>query len=281
MRRLVIVSALVLSCAGLFAQVSVDSWKTVPMDASRTGVVASTASNVAESMGEVKGRVYYAPNGRRLRGSARKAAKVMLAAQPAMAEVKGVIAYSTRQMERTAPDCELFNWFVDEMMAAVADSVGRKVDIGIANTGGVRVDMPEGEVLVDDIMSMFPFRNNLCYLSMRGREVREVLDRMVSTRYQIVGGCEVVAKGKELVSVKVGGEPLDDDKLYGVASISFLLDGGDGYNLRDQAEEVIICDGYIMDTMLAYVKGLAAKGEPVEYGKDNRLVFLGEGEGDE
>ena len=114
MRRLVIVSALVLSCAGLFAQVSVDSWKTVPMDASRTGVVASTASNVAESMGEVKGRVYYAPNGKRLRGSARKAAKVMLAAQPAMAEVKGVIAYSTRQMERTAPDCELFNWFVDD-----------------------------------------------------------------------------------------------------------------------------------------------------------------------
>lgn len=281
MRRLVIVPAFVLSCAGLFAQVSVDSWKTVPMDASRTGVVASTASNVAESMGEVRGRVYYAPNGKRLRGSARKAAKVMLAAQPAMAEVKGVIAYSTRRMERTAPDCELFNWFVDEMMAAVADSVGRKVDIGIANTGGVRVDMPEGEVLMDDIMSMFPFRNNLCYLSMKGREVRELLKRMVSTRYQIVGGCEVVAKGKELVSVKVGGEPLDDDKLYGVASISFLLDGGDGYKLRDQAEEVIVCNGYIMDTMLAYVRGLTAKGQPVEYGKDNRLVLLGEGEGNE
>jgi hypothetical protein len=252
------------------------SWETVPMDGSRTGVTASNAENVKESMGYVKGRYYFAPNGRKFRGSTKKAAKILIGVQPEMAEVKSVIAYSTRPMVRKGPECELYDWFIDEIMRAVEDSVGLKVDVGIANKGGVRVDMPAGPVMLDDIMSMFPFRNNLCYVALRGRDLRAVFEQMASTTWQIVGGCKAVVRDGKLESVTIGGEPLDDDKLYGVATISFLLNGGDGYYLENNAEKKIICNGYIMDTMIAYVKGLTAQGKPIEYERDGRIkIFKG------
>lgn len=253
------------------------SWKTVPMDGSRTGVTASNADDVTESMGYFKGRYYIAPNGRKFRGSTKKAAKILIGAQPEMAEVKSVIAYSTRPMVRKAPECELYDWFIDEVMRAVEDSVGLKVDIGFANKGGVRVDMPAGQVMADDIMSMFPFRNRLYYLALRGRDVRVILEQMASGDWQIVGGCRAEVKDGRLLRATVGGEELDDERLYGVATIDFLLDGGDGFHIGKNAEKKIMCNGYIMDAMLAYVRELTAQGKPIEYECDGRIKIFKEG----
>ena len=230
-------------------------------------------------MGTVEGNVYYAPNGRKFRkGRVRDVAKVMLDAQPAMAQVKQVIGYSTDNMVREYPECALYDWYIEELMRATADSTGRKVDIGFANRGGVRIDMPKGEVFYDDIMSMFPFKNNLCYVALKGRDVRVLLDQMASRTFQILGGIKVVAKDGKILSATVNGEPLDDDKVYGVATLNFLLDGGDGYKVANNALEVIYANGWLYDTMIPYVKSLTAAGKPIEYTNQHWITILKEGD---
>jgi 2',3'-cyclic-nucleotide 2'-phosphodiesterase (5'-nucleotidase family) len=269
--------AAILAAASSYAQGPVISWSTDPIDGHRTGVTASTADNVEEAMGYVKGRTYYAPNGKKFRkGTVRKVASLMLGAQPAMADVKKVVGYSTRVMVRKKPECELYDWFIDELMRATADSTGKKIDIGISNRGGIRIDMPAGEILCDDIQSMFPFKNNLCYVALHGRDVRAILDQMAATSFQILGGVKVVAKNGKIVSATVNGEPLDDDKVYGVATINFLLDGGDGYSVGKNAVETIFCNGWLYDTMIAYVKGLTAAGKPVEFENQHWITIIKE-----
>ena len=269
--------AAILAAASSYAQSPVISWSTDPIDGHRTGVTASTADNVEEAMGYVKGRTYYAPNGKKFRkGTVRKVASLMLGAQPAMADVKKVVGYSTRVMVRKKPECELYDWFIDELMRATADSTGKKIDIGISNRGGIRIDMPAGEILCDDIQSMFPFKNNLCYVALHGRDVRAILDQMAATSFQILGGVKVVAKNGKIVSATVNGEPLDDDKVYGVATINFLLDGGDGYSVGKNAIETIFCNGWLYDTMIAYVKSLTAAGKPVEFENQHWITIIKE-----
>ena len=270
-------AAAILAAASSYAQGPVISWSTDPIDGHRTGVTASTADNVEEAMGYVKGRTYYAPNGKKFRkGTVRKVASLMLGAQPAMADVKKVVGYSTRVMVRKKPECELYDWFIDELMRATADSTGKKIDIGISNRGGIRIDMPAGEILCDDIQSMFPFKNNLCYVALYGRDVRAILDQMAATSFQILGGVKVVAKNGKIVSATVNGEPLDDDKVYGVATINFLLDGGDGYSIGKNAIETIFCNGWLYDTMIAYVKSLTAAGKPVEFENQHWITIIKE-----
>ena len=270
-------AAAILAAASSYAQGPVISWSTDPIDGHRTGVTASTADNVEEAMGYVKGRTYYAPNGKKFRkGTVRKVASLMLGAQPAMSDVKKVVGYSTRVMVRKKPECELYDWFIDELMRATADSTGKKIDIGISNRGGIRIDMPAGEILCDDIQSMFPFKNNLCYVALHGRDVRAILDQMAATSFQILGGVKVVAKNGKIVSATVNGEPLDDDKVYGVATINFLLDGGDGYSVGKNAVETIFCNGWLYDTMIAYVKSLTAAGKPVEFENQHWITIIKE-----
>ena len=135
--------------------------------------------------------------------------------------------------------------------------------------------MPKGDVLLDDIMSMFPFKNKLCYLELKGSDIRVILEQMAREYWQVVGGVRCVSdKNGKLLSAEIGGQPLDDDKVYGVTTVDFLLNGGDGYSIAKNALDVKVLDVYVIDVVLPYVKKLTAEGKPVEYKADGRVQIL-------
>jgi 2',3'-cyclic-nucleotide 2'-phosphodiesterase (5'-nucleotidase family) len=158
-------------------------------------------------------------------------------------------------------------------MARTEKLAGRKVDVGVANFGGIRVDMPEGDIILDDMLSMFPFKNQLVYVEHTGKQIRAILEQMAATRFEVLGGVRVVAEGGKILEATIGGEPIDDDKVYGLATISFLLGGGDGLTLDQNAVSVTVFeDEDIIDAVLEYVYAETAAGRPIEYEADGRVV---------
>lgn len=274
MKRLFLIAALAVS--GLSAVGQDYEWKAVQMDGSRTGCVSPSKDNVKEALGSIKGRKYEAPNGRtyRAKSSVGKAARVVIDAQPAMAKVKDVIGYSTSAMTVKYPESALSDWFVDLLMARTEKLAGKKVDVGVANFGGIRIDMPEGDIILDDMLSMFPFKNQLVYVEHTGKQIREFLEEMAAGRFQVIGGVRVVAEGGKLLSAEIDGKPIDDEKIYGLATISFLLGGGDGLTLDRNAVSVTVFeDEDIIDAVLEYVNNETAAGRPIEYKADGRVVI--------
>ena len=255
------------------------TWRHVPVDGSRTGCVSPSKDNVAEALGSFKGGKYIAPDGKvyKKNSAVAKTARVVLDAQPEMARVKDVIGYSTEAMVVSYPESALSNWFVDLLMGKVADLSGKKVDVGVGNFRGIRTDMPEGDIILDDMLSMFPFKNQLVYLEHSGKQIRKILEEMAAGRFQVLGGVRVVAEDGKLVSVEIGGEPLVDDRIYGMATISFLLAGGDGLSLADNALSMTVFEDVdIIDAVLEYVYAKTAAGKPIEYKADGRVVVKGE-----
>ena len=249
-------------------------WRHVQMDGSRTGCISPSKDNVEEALGRFKGGTYIAPDGtvHRRNSATAKTARIVLAAQTKMARVKNVIAYSTEEMVVSYPESSLTNWFVDILMAKVEKLAGKKVDIGVVNFGGIRVDMPKGNVILDDMLSMFPFKNQLAYVEHSGKQIRNILESMAARRFQVLGGVRVVADDGKLISAEIGGEPLQDDKIYGLATISFLLDGGDGLTLGHEARSVTIFEEVdVIDAILEHVHAETAAGRPIEYKTDGRV----------
>lgn len=250
-------------------------WKHVQMDGSRTGCVSPSKDNVEEAVGTFRGCRYVSPDGKTYpkRSIVGKTAAIVLDAQPAMARVKDVIGYSTKAMESGYPESPLSNWFVDLLMEQVEKHAGKKVDIGITNFRGIRIDMPQGDIILDDMLSMFPFKNQITYVEHKGSQIRKILETMAAGRFQVLGGVRVVADGGKLVSAEIGGEPIDDDKIYGLATISFLLGGGDGLALEQNAVSVTVFEDInVIDAVLDHVNALTAAGKPVEYQTDGRVI---------
>ena len=231
------------------------SWESEDMDGSRTAALE-------------KGEIKLKKN-----SAATKTIALVEAAQPAMARVKEVIGYSTEALSKSYPQSKLSNWTVDTIMEKVASLSGKKVDVGFANFGGIRVDMPQGDILLDDILSMFPFKNNLVYIEHKGSTLRGIFEWMASTRVQPIGGVEMVVQDGKLESLLIGGEPLDDDKVYVVATNSFLLNGGDGFFLAKDAVDMKIYDELVLDAMLESIRKFTAQGRPFEYKLDSRVII--------
>lgn len=250
-------------------------WKSTSMDGSRTGCTAPSGDNVAEALGEFKGKTYVAPSGRRFDASSAtaKVARIVIDAQNDMARVKDVIAYSSDNMYKEYPESALSNWYVDLYMKEVERICGRRVHIGVVNFGGIRVDMPKGDVILDDILSMFPFKNSVIYIEHKGKTIRNILESMASGRFEVLGGVKVLVENGKLVSVEIAGEPLDDDKVYGLATNSFLLDGGDGLYLAKDALLVQDLGLLVNDVVLEHIKTETAAGRALSGRKDGRVTI--------
>ena len=252
-------------------------WSSADVDGSRTGCTAPSKENVAEAIGTFDGKTYVAPNGTRHKKhtAAAKTAKAVIKAQPKMARVKDVVAYSTGSWDKGYPESELSNWLIDIMIAKAEAISGKTVHMGVTNFGGIRADMPQGEVILDDLLSMFPFKNYLVYLEHKGSTIRRVIEEMAATRFQVLGGVRVVVKDGKVESIEIGGEPLDDDKVYGVVTVSFLLNGGDGlFMAKDALSMTEYHDVNVIDAVLEHVYAETAAGRPLQYHRDGRVTII-------
>ncbi|MDO5443468.1 MAG: 5'-nucleotidase [Bacteroidia bacterium] len=274
MKKILIISVVLVTAAqaaGAFGF----KWKSIPVNAERTGVTAPTATNVDAAVGTFDGKTYVAPNGVRFKKNTAtaKAARLMIDAQPPMAELKEVLGYCPEGLSRRGIESTLGNWVVDCVMYETEKELGKKVDIGIMNHGGIRIDMPQGDVLKDDIMSMLPFNNHLCYLTMSGENVLALFNSMASYM-QVVGGVKVTVKDGKVQELLIGGKPVDPAGTYSIATIDFLLDGGDDIFVARNSESLEMTEMLVYEAAMAYIRELKASGKNIEKEIENRVVEL-------
>ena len=252
------------------------TWKRVAMDGSRTGVVPVTAENVDSALGTFEDD-YIAPNGKHFTdGATPEVAMLLMEAQPRMARLKEVVGHSARMLEnlRTEPDLPLGNIVADALREKASDYYKVPMDFAVTNYGGIRIPLPEGPVLMDDIEAMFPFKNYMCYAKVRGKNLTRLLEQRAKTKaFQAVSGCRVKVKAHELVEAEVGGKPIDPNKVYNVATIDFLLSGGDQIAIGALAEDVVLSPVLIRDVVLEHVRKAEAAGIVLDGKKDGRVIM--------
>ena len=271
----VVLAAILLLSAACTPKVQ---WRSVPMDGHRSGVVSLTAENVATGLGTFTDSTYVMPSGASfaLDSPAAEVARALMEVQPAMASLKEVVGHSARMMmnDRDNPDLPLGDLFADVLRAYGSKYFGVPMDFAITNFGGIRVPMPEGAVTLEDISSMFPFKNYLCYCKIRGSQLQVLFEQLAGTKaFQATSGATVRVKAHKLESVLVGGEPIDPARVYHVATIDFLLDGGDNLRIGALSEDVQLTHVLLKDVMLDYVQSMEAAGKVIDMASDGRVIM--------
>ena len=127
----------------------------------------------------------------------------------------------------------------------IADAlrVENHADIGITNGGGIRAgkQYPAGTKLSRRmVLSELPFGNRSVVSEITGKALIAALENGLSLweqkggRFPQISGLKVIASlaaqpGSRVQSVEFDGAPLDEARIYRVATNDFMLKGGDGY----------------------------------------------------
>lgn len=275
---LIIVGALVATTQAMQPKGLRIEWRRVAMDGHRAGVKPISASNLDVALGTFTDSTYVTPSNVSypLSGEVGKVASLMNEVQPVLAPLKLVVGHSARIMmnDRDNPDLPLGNLFADALRDYGSRYFKVPMDFAITNFGGIRVPMPLGEITLDDISSMLPFKNYLCYVKMKGENLTKLLEQLAATpSFQATSGATVKVKAHKLEWALVGGKPIDPQRIYNVATIDFLLDGGDNLKIGALAEDVKLSHVLLKDVMLDCVKGCEARGELVDAKADGRVIM--------
>jgi 2',3'-cyclic-nucleotide 2'-phosphodiesterase (5'-nucleotidase family) len=120
--------------------------------------------------------------------------------------------------------------FVADAYRAAGDA-----DVGLQNGGGIREGHPlHGEVTLADLVSVLPFEEPVVVVEVTGAELRDVLSEADGERLDFgepswwhahLSGARLVwdDEANEIVEATVGGEPIESDRLYRVATAEYLL----------------------------------------------------------
>lgn len=268
----VLFAVLAVSCAPRM------EWRLVPMDGHRAAAQAVTLENAGTALGTFEDDIYIAPSGVKYSADSPVAevASALMEVQPHFAALKTVIGHSAGEYAnlRTDPDLPLGNLFADALRAYGSQLFGVPMDFAVTNFGGIRVPMPKGAVTMEDISSMFPFKNYVCYVKMKGSNLTALLEQLAGTKaFQATSGATVRVKAHKLESALIGGKPIDPQRIYNVTTIDFLLDGGDKLNIGALAEDVTLSTVLLKEVMLWRVKSAEEKGEVIEAKADGRVIM--------
>lgn len=130
---------------------------------------------------------------------------------------------------------------------------GFDTDGAVVNRGGMRADLPKGEVRYKDINTVLPFDNTVAVVELTGAQLLEAMDVAVSEAggksygaYPHVSGmsirycgepvCEgALLQGGRIVDLEVQGQDIDLAQRYRIATNDYLAKGGDFYTVFQQA----------------------------------------------
>ena len=129
-------------------------------------------------------------------------------------------------------------------LIALAQMERVQADLGIMNSGGIRDDMPAGDITYKDVLKVQPFSNTVAYVDLTGAELMPYLQVAAnkeagSGAFAQFAGTTITMNGNSIESATVAGRLVEASKTYRLAINAYMASGGDGYpHLSDHANYV-------------------------------------------
>lgn len=170
-------------------------------------------------------------------------------------------------------ESEVGNLVSDAMLAAFPDA-----GFAVQNSGGLRNDVPAGEIRKDHVHGVMPFDNRLLMVEMTGAQVWTLLRigssgahgilQVAGASYQLdpaledgddIDGDGAIAEWERerLCEVQVAGAPLDLGATYNVVTTDFLYAGGDHLGPAFAGARVLVEGPLLRDAIVEHLSGFA------------------------
>lgn len=185
-----------------------------------------------------------------------------------------VVGTSAISMDKGRPESLLSNLVADVLRESATQVLGKPADMGLVNMGGLRTSLAEGPITCENIYEILPFENSLCVLTLKGSVLKQLFENIALRYGEGVSGVQLdITADGALLRATVAGRPVDDEKLYTVATIDYLADGNDGMTALPQAERRECPAGATLRGLfMDYVERQAAAGKKLTSRMEGRIA---------
>ncbi|WP_342553515.1 5'-nucleotidase C-terminal domain-containing protein [Paenibacillus sp. FSL R7-0652] len=212
--------------------------------------------------------------------------KKSLDKHPELTKPVGTTDGSVLRTDAYNNEAPLGNLIADAMRQADFGDKAGKADFAFMNPGGIRADLPKGDVTFADLAKIQPFGNTLVKLELTGEQVKTLLlqqwgtnaDGTPNTKTLQIAGLKYTADFSKPAAERVtslsleDGTPVNPKQTYTAVVNNFMAAGGDNYKVLVEAKSSLagpidldVFYKYIVDTF---------KGGDIQAKKEGRITNL-------
>lgn len=185
-----------------------------------------------------------------------------------------VLGHSAVDLIVDRPESTLSNWACDALADMARQRSGAKIDFAVGNTGGMRADIPKGVVTRGNVLQTFPFTNYMTIVKLKGSDVRDLFEQIAANGGEGVSReVQLVIKNGRVAQLTIGGNPVDDNRVYTIATINFVAEGGDGMVAFRKALSREDYPGFIFELYEDYLSRMTQQGHSIESVLDGRITI--------
>ena len=147
-----------------------------------------------------------------------------------------VLGHAEGDFVKDDPEGTLDNLVAEALLHAARRHSGDTVHASLVNEGGLRVPLAAGPILMRHAYELLPFENFVVVLSLTGAQMEELADEIAATTGEPIAGWTMELNGDDAVDVRVGGEAIDPDRTYRLATVDYLVNGGGAWSVLWEVE---------------------------------------------
>jgi 2',3'-cyclic-nucleotide 2'-phosphodiesterase (5'-nucleotidase family) len=149
---------------------------------------------------------------------------------------------------------------------------GKNIDMVLLNYGGIRSNLPKGNITTKTAYSLMPFENSIVVTALKGSVILEMTNYLKSfKKAHPISGLELVLNAdNSYQKILVGGKSVDSEKTYYVATNDYLYKGGDRMDFLKKSDTLYDLNYKIRNVLLDYF----AKNDTLSPTIDQRFIKL-------
>jgi 2',3'-cyclic-nucleotide 2'-phosphodiesterase (5'-nucleotidase family) len=186
------------------------------------------------------------------------------------AETGKVIANAINDLTKDGAETTLGNFVCDALKFEGENVFKIKPDVVIVNRGGLRINLPKGDIKVATIFELMPFENEMVMLTVSGEKLKEFLPLLLEKKHPY-WGLKVRIENNKINSVLINELQIDNAKNYNVVTSDYLAGGGDNFMFLKSPVAIKKCEIKIREALINYCIYLTENKKQIIPYLDGRL----------
>ena len=169
----------------------------------------------------------------------------------------------------------------NELLNFAADFVKRRgeelasgIDLSIINKGGLRTDLPKGRISKGNIIDVMPFFNRVVVTDIKGSDLIPAFNQMAAVDGNGVSeNVDITydADTDSCTEIIISGKPIDPCRVYRLATIDYLEEGGDYMPTLSNGNIVSTSPSLLFEDVISYLSSPAMKGKKIKSSSRARM----------
>ena len=136
----------------------------------------------------------------------------------------------TLSAENNKSEMNALSYHVAEIIRKHSNS-----DVGMINSGGVREEIPAGDIRIENVIKVFPYDNYIVKMDIDGALLKKLvkisMENIGKNSFLHFSGMNVNVKMNKTFTIHINGKLVNDNDRLTIATSDFLTAGGDNFQI--------------------------------------------------